>query len=127
MGINLMTFGKEVEYIDVDSKKIPCGLSIKLTDRTYHMIFKYNAIGDFFTVDLKTSQNELLAYGEIIRYGRPLFGTVEDERFPLPIIIPRCLTGDNIDTITYDNFDKEVKLYLHQRGTTSESAQEDEP
>lgn len=49
------------------------------------------------------------------RYGRPLFGSVEDERFPLPVIIPQCLTGEDIDTVTFDNFGKQVKLYLHER------------
>ena len=52
-----------------------------------------------------------------IRYGRPLFGTIEDERFPLPVIIPLCLSGDGIDTVTWDNFGKEVKLYLYERRT----------
>ena len=58
---------------------------------------------------------EPLVYGDIVRYGRPLFGSVEDERFPLPVIIPQCLTGEDIDTVTFDNFGKQVKLYLHER------------
>ena len=48
---------------------------------------------------------------------RLLFGTIEDERFPLPVIIPLCLSGDGIDTVTWDNFGKEVKLYLYERRT----------
>ena len=27
-------------------------------------------------------------FGEIVRYARPLFNVVEDERFPIPVIIP---------------------------------------
>ena len=76
---------------------------------------KYNEAGSFFTVDLATSDGEPLVYGDIVRYGRPLFGSVEDERFPLPVIIPQCLTGEDIDTVTFDNFGKQVKLYLHER------------
>lgn len=58
---------------------------------------------------------DMAGYGDIVRYGRPLFGSVEDERFPLPVIIPQCLTGEDIDTVTFDNFGKQVKLYLHER------------
>ena len=54
-------------------------------------------------------------YGDIVRYGRPLFNSVEDERFPVPVIMPLCLTGDEIDTITYDNFGTKVRLYLFDR------------
>ena len=36
-------------------------------------------------------------------------------RYPLPVICPLCLTGDEIDTITYDNFGTKVRLYLFDR------------
>jgi len=65
------------------------------------------------TVDPNTG--EVLAYGDPVRYGRPLFGPIEDERFPLPVIIPLCLTGDEIDTVTWDNLGNDVKLYLFER------------
>ena len=52
---------------------------------------------------------------EIIRYGRPLFNVVEDELFPIPVIIPSCITGDSISEVTWENLGKDVKLYLHER------------
>lgn len=48
-------------------------------------------------------------------YGRPLFNSVEDERFPVPVIMPLCLTGDDISEVTFENFGKEVRLYLWER------------
>ena len=54
-------------------------------------------------------------YGDIVRYGRPLFNSVEDERFPVPVIMPLCLTGDDISEVTFENFGKEVRLYLWER------------
>ena len=57
----------------------------------------------------------VLTFGEIVRYGRPLFNVVEDERFPIPVIIPSCITGDSIFEVTWENFGKDVKLYLHER------------
>lgn len=115
MALQLIDLGNEVEVVEIDTSKVPCTFSVKLTDKTYTFTVKYNEAGSFFTVDLATSDGEPLVYGDIVRYGRPLFGSVEDERFPLPVIIPQCLTGEDIDTVTFDNFGKQVKLYLHER------------
>ena len=62
-----------------------------------------------------SAPGEVLASGDPIRYGRPLFGPIEDERFPLPVIIPLCLSGDDVDAVTWENFGEEVKLYLYDR------------
>ena len=78
---------------------------------------KYNEVGKFFTADLESSDGESLVYGDIVRYGRSLFGSVEDERFPLPVIIPQCLTEEGISEVTLENFGQQVKLYLHERRT----------
>ena len=34
---------------------------------------------------------------------------------PIPVIIPLCLSGDSIHEITWDNFGKQVRLYLYER------------
>lgn len=114
--IQLVDLGREVSYIEIDTSKVPYSFSLKLDDRTYTFLVRYNEEGGFFTADLSvTSTGEILAYGDIIRYGRPLFGSIEDERFPLPVIIPLCLTGDDISKVTFENFGKEVRLYLYER------------
>ena len=102
MALQLIDLGNEVEVVEIDTSKVPYTFSVKLTDKTYSFTVKYNEAGEFFTVDLSTSDGEPLVYGDIVRYGRPLFGSVEDERFPLPVIIPQCLTGEDIDTVTFD-------------------------
>ena len=115
-GLKLIDLGNEVGYIDVDTSKVPYTFSVKLGDRTFAFSIRYNEVGGFFTVDLSiASTGEVLVYGDIVRYGRPLFNSVEDERFPVPVIMPLCLTGDEIDTITYDNFGTKVRLYLFDR------------
>lgn len=115
MAIELIEMGSEVSYIPVDTSKVPYTFSVKLTDKTYAFTVKYNSEGDFYTVDLETSDGEILAFGDPVRYGRPLFGSIEDERFPLPVIIPTCLTQDDIEAVTPANFGKQVKLYLYER------------
>ena len=116
--MKLIEQGQEIQFIDIDSERVPCAFLIKLTDRTYRMTFSYNEVGNFFTVDLALSasgDNIPLAYGEILRYGKPLFGAFNDERYPLPVICPLCLTGDRIQEINRENFGTKVKLYLFQR------------
>ena len=107
----------EVEYIPIDTSQVPYAFSIKLGNRTYTLTVKYNDQGKFFTIDLSImSTGEVLCYGEPVRYGQAMFSGIEDERYPQPVIVPYCLTGD-VDTVTFDNLGKEVQLYLHERRT----------
>ena len=116
--MKLIHEGQSVEFIDIDAERVPCSLLVKLTDRTYRMTFRYNEAGDFFTVDLELvsgGTSSPLVFGEILRYGKPLFEAFNDERYPLPVLCPMCLTGDEIEEISYDNFGSKVRLYLFDR------------
>lgn len=115
MALQLIDLNEDVEYIDIDAAKVPYSFTIKLTDKTFIFTVKYNEMGGFYTIDLMDLNSNVLAFGEIVRYGRPLFNVVENERFPLPVIIPLCITGESVSEITKDNFGKEVKLYLYER------------
>ena len=115
MALQLIDLNSDVQYIAIDVSRVPYTFSVKLTDRTYSFTVKYNATGKFFTIDLYDVNGNVLAFGEIVRYGRPLFNVVEDERFPIPVIIPSCITDDSISEVTWENFGKDVKLYLHER------------
>ena len=80
--MKLIESGQEIRFIDVDSDRVPCSLLVKLTDRTYRMTFAYNEAADFFTVSLEISNsggNTPLVYGEVLRYGKPLFEAFNDE------------------------------------------------
>ncbi|MGL5435872.1 MAG: phage baseplate plug family protein [Lachnospiraceae bacterium] len=106
---------KSVDYIPVDVSKIPYTFSIKLDDRTFTITIKYNSEAAFFTADLAiTATGVLLCYGDPILYGRPMFRSIETEDFPLPVIIPFCLTGEESE-VTLDNLGTTVQLYLHDR------------
>lgn len=110
--------GREMKYLDIDSDRVPCAFLVKLTDRTYRMAFRYNEVGDFFTVDISTTgsdTNTVLVTGEILRLDKPLFEAYNDDRYPLPLLVPMCLTGDDIDAISWDNFGSKVKIYLVDR------------
>ena len=115
MALQLIDLNADIEYLDVDVSRVPYSFTVKLTDKTYIFTIKYNDTGGFFTVDLLDVNGNVLAFGEVIRYGRPLFNVVEDERFPIPVIIPHCITNDDISEVTRENFGRDVKLYLHNR------------
>ena len=115
MALQLIELNEDVEYIDIDTSKVPYSFSIKLTDKTFTFTVKYNELGGFYTIDLYDVNGNVLVFGEIVRYGRALFNVVEDERFPIPVIVPYCITDDGITEVTKDNFGKAVKLYLYER------------
>ncbi len=114
--MELLEHSAELKHIDVQKDQIPYAFSIKLTDRTYRLTVNYNDTGGFFTVDLATTTGEILCYGEVLRLGKPLFEAFSDERYPLPVIVPLCVSGDAIDEILWDNLSDTVKLYLFERG-----------
>lgn len=115
MALQLIDLGTEIKYIAIDAEKVPYSFSVKLEDKTFVFTVKYNDCGGFYTIDLEDVAGNLLAYGEAVRYARPLFNVIEDERFPIPVIIPLCITSEDISEVTKDNFGKEVKLYLYDR------------
>jgi len=105
---------QKVDYIPIDPKLCPYNFSIRLTDRTYRFTVKYNTLG-FFTLDLQDSMGNYLIIGEPVLYGEQLFTSHENEKFPLPAIFPLALTDPSVDKITFDNFGRDVKLYLYPR------------
>lgn len=115
MALQLVDLNSDVEYLAIDVSQVPCSFSVKLADKTYTFTVKYNDIGKFFTADLLDVNGNVLAFGEVLRYGRPLFNVVEDERFPIPVIIPFCVTDTDVSEVTRENFGKDVKLYLYDR------------
>ena len=115
MALQLIDLNSDVQYIAIDVSRVPYTFSVKLADRTFSFTVKYNDAGKFFTIDLYDVNGNVLVFGEIVRYGRPLVNVVEDERFPIPVIIPSCIIDDSICEVTWENVGKDVKLYLHER------------
>jgi hypothetical protein len=115
VALQLTDLDAVVDYIEIDAAQVPYSFGIKLIDKTYTFTVKYNEECGFYTVDLYDSNGNVLVFGEIVRYGRPLFNVMEDERFPIPVIIPSCVTSDDIYEVTNENFGQDVKLYLHDR------------
>lgn len=105
---------QDAKYIDFDSDSVPYKLSIKLSGKTFTFEFSYNQRGDFYTCNLYRGA-KVLAFGEILRYGRILFGTIRNGEFPGVDIMPICISGRGINTITRENMGREVKLYIYEQ------------
>lgn len=103
--------------IPIDVSRVPYSFAVKLSGTTYRLSIRYNEQDDAFTVDLaRQGATPLpLCYGDPIRYGRPMWETINDERFPAPVIVPLCLTGDTVQRVTWDNLGTLVQLYLYDR------------
>ena len=60
MALQLIELNEDVEYIDIDTSKVPYSFSIKLTDKTFTFTVKYNELGGFYTIDLYDLNGEVL-------------------------------------------------------------------
>ena len=81
-----------MDYIRVEKNAIPYHADIRIEGTTYTFTFNYNSEGDFFTVDLERS-GQVLARGEKVVYGSPLFLSYLTEDFPVRPIIPVDFSG----------------------------------
>ena len=48
-GLQLLDLGYEVEYIEIDTSKVPYNFAVKLGDRTFTFCIRWNDVGGFFT------------------------------------------------------------------------------
>lgn len=96
--------------LHINKNDIPYSTDIRVAGETFIFTFNYNAEGDFFTVDL-TKNGEVLALGEKIVYGRALFISYADERFPKAAIVPIDLAL-NRDWVGWAELENDVFLYV---------------
>lgn len=99
-----------MKYIDIDKSQIPYEFNIKLSARTYTIGVNYNAECDFFTIDLYRN-GVAIVLGEKLVYNNPLFSNAQYKNIPDISIVPFDLSGE-ADTITFDNLNETVFLYL---------------
>ena len=100
----------DYEFINIDKNLIPYTFDIVLGERTYTFFIKYNAMGDFFNLDLYLNDVPVI-YGLRITYGVPLFLNHQHLDVPQVPIIPFDL-AENEDRVTWDNFNNTVFLWI---------------
>ncbi|MGJ0848194.1 phage baseplate plug family protein [Tissierella praeacuta] len=99
-----------MKYIDINKDMIPYRFDITLADETYTFEVNYNALKDYFTIDLYKN-DEVIVLGEKLVYGKPLFLSSQHKDIPKIDILPLDL-ANKTERITFENFNKEVFLFL---------------
>jgi hypothetical protein len=110
------------EYIEIDKTLIPYDFDITMDNKTYTFSVRYNNVADFFSVDI-SRQGVLLAGGEKLVYGQPLFGTrvtllngkyviiPKTNDFPAVLMFPYD-TAQIESRVSYSNLGDSVRLWL---------------
>ena len=98
------------DYIPIDVDDLPEIFEIELADITFNFGVSYNAVGDFFTVDLYDEDLNPIILGEKLVLNHRLWAYVNDDRLPAVDLVPMDESG----IATYcgiDEFMKTVFLY----------------
>lgn len=95
--------------IPINKSIVPYSFLVELSEKLYKFELNYNAIKDFFTINLYLN-DEAILYGEKLMYNVPLFLYKRHLDVPSELIVP-ISNDDTVKQITYDNFGDSVKLY----------------
>lgn len=97
-----------MRIIDIDKEQIPYSFNIDLTGKQYTFTVKYNALFDYFTIDVAVNGEDII-YGEKIIFNRYLFDQKLHLGAPLEMIVPMSF-DENVSEITFDNIGESVFL-----------------
>jgi hypothetical protein len=100
----------EQQAVPIDKEDVPYSFDISLADELFTLEVGYNARFDFYTLSIE-KDGELLAGGEKVVYGRPMFSGLSDTRLPKVTITPSDVAG--IETRAgYDEINETVFLFV---------------
>ncbi|MGN7359454.1 phage baseplate plug family protein [Paenibacillus sp. SAF-054] len=100
----------DYEFIEIEKDLIPYRFDISLADEMFTFEVHYNEEFDFFTVNLERN-GEILAVGEKLIYGMPLFYDVQDNRFPKVPIVPLDESEQQSD-VNWQTLNESVFLFV---------------
>lgn len=96
---------------DIDLTNIPQVFSTSFGNSTVSLGINYNALGDFYTVDLYDNQGNQVIMGEKLIYGKRLWSTYVDPRIPSIDLVP--LDESEVNKVcNKSTFGKTVFLYI---------------
>ena len=78
---------------DIDLTNIPQVFSTTFGNLTVSLGINYNALGDFYTVDLYDNQGNAVIMGEKLIYGKRLWRNYVDPRIPSIDLVPLDESG----------------------------------
>jgi len=98
------------QYIEIDKNLIPYNFDITLEGHTFTFHINYNAMRDFFTIDLFRN-DEPIVIGQRVMYSVPLFLNQQHLDVPTVTIIPYDLAL-NEKRVTWENLNNTVFLWI---------------
>jgi len=104
----------DYQFISIDKELIPYKFDITLSGRTFTIEINYNAMRDFFTINLLRDEISVVI-GEKIVYGRLLFLNQQHLDVPTVPIIPYDLSLTE-NRVTWENLNNTVFLWLPNGG-----------
>ena len=100
-----------ISKFDIDLTNIPQVFSTTFGNLTVSLGINYNALGDFYTVDLYDNQGNQVIMGEKLVYGKRLWSNYVDPRIPSIDLIPLDESGVS-KICSKETFGKTVFLYI---------------
>lgn len=104
-------------YIPISQEELPVEKEIDLGDNTYKMLFSYNDRGDFYTVEIRSLEDELLLISKLV-YGRdalkPLIDGLPDDIKVVPLNLFDIGTSEPVTEtqVIKEYFSQQVKVYV---------------
>lgn len=99
------------DYIPVDVDDLPEIFETDINDVAFNFGVSYNAVGDFFTVDLYDEDLNPIILGERLVINHRLWAYVNDERLPSCDIVPMDESGQS-KAVNAETFGRTVFLMI---------------
>ncbi|TPR23131.1 hypothetical protein DY120_07440 [Apilactobacillus micheneri] len=99
------------DVVPVDVDAIPYQQPVELLDTTYIFDFEYNAVSDYFYINLYDYDGNLIISGEPIFLNIPLFRNISNDNLPIETIIPMDESGQATE-VNSDNLGNTVNLCI---------------
>lgn len=96
---------------DINLNNIPQIFSTSFGNLTVSLGINYNALGDFYTIDLYDNQGNQVIMGEKLTYGKRLWSNYVDPRIPSVDLVPLDESGIN-KVCNASTFGKTVFMYI---------------
>lgn len=99
-----------MEKYELNIDELPMSFDVTFGSLTYTMQLNYNAVGDYYTVDLYDSDYHPIVLGEKLIYGKRLWSRYTSDKIPAVDLTPLDLSG-RTHTCNRGTFGKTVFLY----------------
>lgn len=112
------------DYIPIDVDDLPEIFEIELADITFNFGVSYNAVGDFFMVDLYDEDLNPIVLGEKLVLNHRLWAYVNDDRLPAVDLVPMDESGQST-AVNAETFGRTVFLMIDDIDPTDDLSSDD--